>query len=171
MVIAGSGGPISLSIPIVGSRSNKLPYDQIEIDNNSTWKRDHFRTLVTSYGNSPFFFHYRDELESLYNGTHIFLYEWNLICLNWLLEKLRLHDQIVVTNHLSHQQTGVNQLSDFYTPANYNRHEPILRYPQVFEDRLGFLPNLSALDMLFNYGPESGILLKKFHVALIQITD
>ena len=33
-------------------------------------------------------------------------------------------------------------------------------YYQVFRDKLGFLPNLSIVDLLFNMGPESLILLQ-----------
>ncbi|MDE6172223.1 MAG: WbqC family protein, partial [Bacteroides sp.] len=33
-------------------------------------------------------------------------------------------------------------------------------YYQVFQERLGFLPNLSIVDLLFNMGPESVLVLK-----------
>ena len=34
-------------------------------------------------------------------------------------------------------------------------------YYQVFQERLGFLPNLSIIDLLFNMGPESLLILQK----------
>ena len=34
-------------------------------------------------------------------------------------------------------------------------------YYQVFESKLGFLPNLSIIDLLFNMGPESVLILNK----------
>ena len=34
-------------------------------------------------------------------------------------------------------------------------------YYQVFESKLGFLPNLSIIDLLFNMGPESLLVLGK----------
>ena len=155
MIIAGAGGPIPLSIPIIGSRSNKLPYDQIQIDNKATWQRDHFRTLVAAYGNSPFFFHYRDEIESLFAQKTELLYEWNMICLNWILQKLKLDEKIIITECASLDRQDIKDLSDMITPANYKTQQPILKYTQVFEDRVGFLANLSSLDLLLNVGPDA----------------
>ena len=34
-------------------------------------------------------------------------------------------------------------------------------YYQVFQERLGFLPNLSIIDLLFNMGPESLLVLQQ----------
>ena len=34
-----------------------------------------------------------------------------------------------------------------------------IRYRQVFEDKTGFIPNLSVLDLLFCQGPRSGLAL------------
>lgn len=34
-------------------------------------------------------------------------------------------------------------------------------YYQVFQEKLGFLPNLSIIDLLFNMGPESLLVLKR----------
>jgi len=39
-------------------------------------------------------------------------------------------------------------------------YHPVV-YHQVFEDRFGFLPGLSILDMLFNEGPDTLALLKR----------
>ena len=40
-------------------------------------------------------------------------------------------------------------------PATINKLYPDpKRYPQVFEDRFGFVPNLSVLDYLFCVGPK-----------------
>jgi len=36
-------------------------------------------------------------------------------------------------------------------------HTP--KYNQVFEEKNGFIPNLSFIDLLFNCGPESGVVL------------
>jgi hypothetical protein len=156
MVIAGSVGPIKLSIPIVGSRSTHLPFNQVEIDNQSAWQQTHFRTLVTAYGNSPFFQHYRDELELLFSVPPVLLFEWNMRCLTWLLSKIRLSDRLNSTDKDPSNELDVKHYSDVYTPKTYNQQPHFIKYPQVFEDRVGFLPNLSMLDMLFNVGPEAG---------------
>jgi hypothetical protein len=53
-----------------------------------------------------------------------------------------------------------NLLTDGYAvfaedlPKNYHEKTDI-RYPQLFEDRVGFLPNLSILDLLFMEGPNT----------------
>jgi hypothetical protein len=46
-------------------------------------------------------------------------------------------------------------VSDKYKPSNYTSPEngPFLKYPQVFEDKIGFQINMSVLDLLFNVGP------------------
>jgi hypothetical protein len=35
------------------------------------------------------------------------------------------------------------------------------RYIQVFEEKLGFIPDLSIIDLLFNLGPEAHDYLRK----------
>jgi hypothetical protein len=44
---------------------------------------------------------------------------------------------------------------DKYKPSNFSSPEngPFLKYPQVFEDKIGFQINMSVLDLLFNVGP------------------
>jgi hypothetical protein len=156
MIIAASNGPIQLSVPVVGGRSIKSRYKEVEIDYKSNWQRDHFRTLCTAYGNSPFFMFYRDELEQLYQETPRLLYEWNLMCLSWVFKKMKV--DIKIDNTIIHENEAKHtSFIDSYSPQNFNRHttEISVTYNQVFEDKTGFFPNLSVLDLMFNEGSNS----------------
>jgi hypothetical protein len=112
--------------------------------------------LCTAYGNSPFFLFYRDELEQLFQQKPRLLYEWNLLCIEWVLKKMKIHLPIV--NDISSQNQDKSSLiTDQYSPQNYTAHSSIINvlYQQVFEEKTGFLPNLSILDLLFNEGSHS----------------
>jgi WbqC-like protein family len=155
LLIPGSNGIISLSIPVMGGRATKLAYKQVLIDFTSCWQRDHFRTLDSVYGNSPFYFQYRDELSALYVKKVDFLYSWNLSCMEWVSSKIGLIIPIDYAQSNDADETIPVHVVDKYKPNNYNEpvNGPFLKYPQVFEDRIGFKNNMSILDMLFNVGP------------------
>ena len=156
MIIAASNGPIQLSVPVIGGRSIKSRYKEVEIDYKSNWQRDHFRTLSTAYGNSPFFMFYRDELEQLYQETPRLLYEWNLLCLSWVFKKMKIEKKL--DGELIHENdSSQTSFVDLYSPQNFNGQPTIISvtYNQVFEDKTGFLANLSVLDLLFNEGSHS----------------
>lgn len=156
MIIAAANGTIQLSIPVIGGRAIKSIYKEVEIDYRSHWQRDHFRTLCTAYGNSPFFMFYRDELEKLYQETPRLLYEWNLMCLAWVLKKMKIEKKI--ENEIVHENDlQKTSFFELYTPQNLNTNSTskCVTYNQVFADKTGFLPNLSILDLLFNEGPHA----------------
>jgi hypothetical protein len=156
LIIAAADGPIQLSIPVVGGRSIKSIYREVEIDYKSNWQRDHFRTLCTAYGNSPFFLFYRDELEQLFQQKTRLLHEWNLLCLEWVLKKIKIH--LLIVNDISSQNEDIYSVrADRYSPQNYtiDSSKVDVSYQQVFEEKTGFLPNLSILDLLFNEGSHS----------------
>lgn len=161
MIIAGATGPITLSIPVVGGRNVKLPYKEVEIDYTNSWQRDHFRTLCTVYGNSPFFQFYKNELEHLFNTNKQFLYDWNFSCLNWVFKKMKFSPAYIEENQDLSQLTSSSIVVE-YLPSNYKTlaNREMIAYNQVFQDKTGFLPNISIIDLLFNEGTASlGILL------------
>jgi hypothetical protein len=163
-IIAGANGIIQLSIPVVGGRSVNLPYKEIQIDYKTEWNRDHYRTLSTVYGNSPFFMYYKDELLAMYEQKPNSLFEWNLTCFHWVLKKLKLEIPISIENRPS-ENLGSDTPIERYFPNNYDAFADAgyLKYSQVFEDKIGFKPNLSILDLLFNAGPQTKSLLQVFN--------
>ncbi len=155
-IIAGASGTITLSIPIIGGRSIKLPYQEVQIDYNNNWQRDHFRTLCTAYGNSPYFMFYKDELAVLFESKPRFLFEWNLQCINWVFRKIKLETPIHINREISKNDSS-RFVFDHMVPSNYDIEcfSPFLKYTQVFEDIIGFKPNLSILDLLFIAGSQT----------------
>lgn len=166
-IIAGATGPITLSIPIIGGRSIKLPYKEVEIDYSNNWQRDHFRTLCTAYGNSPFFMFYKDELEKIFEQKPKYLYQWNLFCLEWILKKNKIEVPIEIEEKQHFIAKNIDQFTEFL-PQNYSSisKDLNLKYHQVFEDKTGFLPNLSVLDLLFNQGPMALKLILNMNIKL-----
>lgn len=157
MLLPGGNGLVSLSIPVVGGRAVKQPFKNIEIDYSTTWQRDHFRSLDTIYGNSPFYFQYRPALKEIYDQNPIFLVEWNQICFDWIVKKMKINLELVQEANQSIDKKDIRERKDFYLPSNFNKivHQPFIKYPQLFEDRIGFKPNVSILDLLFNLGPDA----------------
>ena len=156
MIIPSSSKVISLSIPLRGGRKIQASYNAVQIDHSQFWQRAHFRSIATAYGSAPFFFQYKDELKTLFERKEKFLYDWNLLCLDWLLSKIKIQLPMI-EQAASETHTGVKeQLVDFYRPTNFNEkmNGPFTKYQQVFEDKIGFQPNMSILDLLFNVGPQ-----------------
>jgi hypothetical protein len=149
-VIPGSNGLISLTIPIQGGRNSKSKQDEVKIDNRYHWQRDHFRTLESVYGRSPFFSYYTNELESLFQIHTENLLEWNMACIQWILRRLKSEEE------LSIRTVSIENVQSFKDHSIGQESQPgTMRYPQVFEERTGFKPDMSIVDLVFNMGPDA----------------
>jgi len=100
-----------------------------------------------------------DDLDDIYKTPYRRLVEWNLLCLNWVKEKLEWPTEFRFTEEaVSYGAVGVDDRRNNVRPKNYGHWNPV-KYRQVFEERTGFFPNLSILDLLFNTGKRAGELL------------
>lgn len=158
-VVLGGSGPIMLSIPLKGGRSQRRLTREVEIDHQQAWAKRHWKTLVSCYNRSPWFEAYRSELEMLYLRRDRFLVDWNQACMEWLTDKLSIQATICLgegpldKGWMEAQTEEVADWRNRLMPATIDRQiNPAIRYTQVFADRFGFIPNLSLLDFLFCTG-------------------
>ena len=158
--IATANGVLALSIPLLKGKHQQAPIREVAIDNRANWQQQHWRSIKTAYGNSPFFEYYAPGLAQLYQQpfTHLFDFCW--AAQELLLQFLNFSPNLVLTS--AYQTVPAAEVLDFrqqLLPKNYSTYQDKyyhpLPYPQVFEDRQGFLPNLSILDLLFCTGPEA----------------
>jgi WbqC-like protein family len=165
-MIAGTQGIISLSVPLEQGRNQQIPMNQVRISETENWQSRHFKSIRSAYNRSPFFDHYREELELIYQKQFEFLADWNLYCLKWVKEKLVWETEIRFTESaIPFQNDGIADLRNSVLPKNFTEWNPVT-YRQVFEERIGFLPNLSVLDLLFNCGPHGIELLRSSSIRV-----
>ncbi len=162
--IAGPNGLHRLSIPLVKGKNEQLPIREVRIAHAQPWPKRHWQSIRTAYGNSPFFFHYADQLRPLFEKKFDFLFDFNLALLRKLLALMELDVPLQLTaEYHAPAPAGVCDWRGGIFPKKHRQKEdPAFRpspYPQVFAEKHGFLPNLSILDLLFCTGPQASMIL------------
>ena len=148
--IAGPNGVQRLSIPLEKGKHQQMPICEVRIAYDEPWQRRHWRSIKTAYGNAPYFEHYADDLAPFYEKRYDFLFDYNLELLRLILQKKL-------------GWPGEIRLSEQYRAPDAFEGETSRRYPQVFEEKHGFLPDLSVLDLLFCCGKRGGEYLTYLH--------
>ena len=154
-----------LSIPIrhVGGKDGRQKYREVQIDNSYRWQLQHWRTLQTAYRTSPFFEFYEDDVAPLFHREFKYLMAFNWDSIRLLCDSISLNPE---TQHTEGYSKVSNEKHD-YRPLVNAKKETILKfepYQQVFAERHGFIPNTSALDLLFNEGPNASTYLKNIKI-------
>lgn len=161
--ILTANGPLALSVPLRKGKNQQLPIKEVAIAYDQPWIETIQNKLQSSYGKSAFFEHYQDDLFNILERGHQKLFSLNLELLSFVLDKLDWNIKVVETKEYSRSYSEIDcDLREKYRPktSRYVSKKDTFSYPQVFEYKFGFTGSLSILDLLFNLGPEAGLLLK-----------
>jgi hypothetical protein len=159
--IFGANGQINLSIPLEKGRSQKTISRDLRISNDENWQLRHWRSIVSCYNNSPWFKFISDNMADIYFTRFEFLLDWNLACLDWTLRVMKLEFSYSLTSEwVRMPPPGISDFRNMVRPGKPNG-ERATRYPQVFENKFGFIPGLSILDLICCEGPKGAALLLK----------
>lgn len=162
--IYGANGIQSLVIPIKKLHGTKTSIEAIEIDYSGPWQKIHLKSIQSAYQTSPFYEYYADDFNALYSEMPSGLFDLNLRLLQYFLKQLGLNNHVNFTENFEKNPEGLLDFRQSIQPKprlykpdeNFN---PV-PYQQVFQDRYGFLPNLSIIDLLFNEGLNALEILK-----------
>lgn len=152
-VIATGNGLLTLTVPVVRTHGNHTLTRDIGISYQEPWNVRHWRAIVSAYNAAPYFLYYRDELEAILMRRYDWLTELNDAVLGYLIKKMKIYCSVVhteefvppVANDTRNTVTAKHPVTDWRFPE----------YSQVFDTLYGFQPNVSAIDLLFNLGPEA----------------
>lgn len=172
--IAGPNGMQVLSIPLAKGKNQQTPIREVRIAYDEPWQKRHWRSICTAYGNAPYFEHYTDELAPFYEKNYNFLFDFNFELLEFILKKTGCKSQITLSeDFLSPGPSTPGDFRDAVSPKPEKTAAwfyPV-KYAQVFMERYGFLPDLSALDLLFCCGKQSGNYFKTPNWSPARIAD
>jgi len=154
--IATSNGIADLTIPV--DKSGKELVRDIKISGHTDWQTLHWRTIETAYNSSPFFEYYSDDFRPFYEKKWVFLWDFNFQLLQKVMELLDIEKEIQLTAKYEFQMHDVFDVRELIHPKK-NQLTDIPPYYQVFGQKFGFQKGLSILDLLFNMGNESQLIL------------
>ena len=152
MVISTANGLLPLSIPVEKPNGNHTLTKDVTICNKEDWRTKHWRAIQAAYNSSPYFLYYEDDIRKLIFNDCKFLIDLNSEILSYLLKKLRFTTEFSFSKDFCPMPDS--DFRNVFSPK-VAVQPPNKPYPQVFEERFGFQPNLSILDALFNLGPET----------------
>lgn len=164
MYIYSANGIQLLNIPIKHSNTVHQKFRDVQLETAFNWQKQHFKSLEAAYRTSPFFEYFEDDIRSLFEKKHRFMMDLDFETYDLVCNCLGIQADYFKTEEY-HKE--VKEQSDFRFLANgkkdMHQFEP---YPQVFEEKHGFINNLSILDLLFNEGRYAVDYLKKQKISL-----
>ncbi len=160
--ICSANGPVILTVPILLGSFHKTPLKEIKIDYSKRWQQIHLRTLVSSYKSSPFFEFYFPSFESVITRKNKFLLDLNMHSLEVAMQATGIRIPVSYTTEFISFNDKPWDYRNMITPKKKieDSLKEYKKYNQVFEDRYGFIPGLSIIDLIFNTGPDAGKFLQ-----------
>lgn len=155
--ISTANGIMDLSIPV--DKSGKESVRDIKISAHNDWQTHHWRSIESAYNSSPFFEYYSDDIKPFFEKKWVFLWDFNMEIQQAICKLLEIEPNIGTTDTY---QTSVADLQDLRERIHPKKN-PLIEtqsYYQVFEQKFGFTPNLSIIDLLFNMGNEAQLIIK-----------
>ena len=162
-LIATANGVQKLTVPVEkpsrneerGARSEPLLTREVRLSDHGKWRTEHWNAISTAYGESPFFDYYADDLRPFFERRDWeFLFDYNAAIMQKMLE-------LIAPSHLPQLGEAANGL---FSCGRTIKNAPLSSgrgvggeapYWQVYQQRHGFLPDLSILDLLCCMGPEA----------------
>ena len=161
--IYGANGKQILNIPLSYPKTEGRKKTKDILVEDSNWQTQHYKSLKIAYSHSPFFEFYKDDLQLIFEKKYKYLLDVTLDSFIFINDALDL-----AKNHVVSKQYNDSNLNDFrhLASAKSNLSYNFEPYIQMFDDKYGFLENLSILDLLFMEGPNSISFLEKVNVTL-----
>lgn len=152
--IYGANGKQLLNIPIAHtSGSERKKTKDTRVNNDTNWQRHHYKSIQIAYRSSPFFEFYEDDLMPLFTKKYQFLLDVNIDTFLFFNDALELDKTFDKTTEYIVDITTKDYRS--LADVKHKNSRTFTPYTQVFDDKHGFLKNLSMLDLLFMEGPNS----------------
>jgi len=181
-------GTLWMTVPVWKKGLGLQKINEVRVCREGRWARKHLDSLKNAYANAPYFSDHIGFVEALFSSGFEKLIDLNLEIIEYLMKTLGIDTQVVLLSELKTHARGNPLLIEICRKLGASRFlaqkaagkyldtdlfqaaeiqieyfkPPLLVYPQLWG---GFIPNLSAFDLVFNCGPKShDILIKQGNI-------
>ncbi|WP_299226325.1 WbqC family protein [uncultured Psychroserpens sp.] len=153
-IIYGANGRLDLNVPVHYTQKNRQLSKAIDIFSASNWQDLHLKSLESAYRASPFFEYYIDDIKPIFEMPFKTLIDLNFKSIEIIFNCLQLPFEYMLTRIF---ELEPKEYIDARPLANSRKEirQDFQPYDQVFDNKHGFIKNLSILDLLFNEGPNT----------------
>ncbi|MBW1606611.1 MAG: WbqC family protein [Deltaproteobacteria bacterium] len=170
-------GSLWMTVPVKKKGLGFQKIDAVRICYDGRWPKKHLESLKNAYSRAPYFKVHIGFLEALWSTKFEKLIDLNHRAIRYLMQQLKIETKVILSSELGIRSTGDKLLieicekmgaSRFLTQSAAQKYldadrfadagirltqfkQPLLIYPQLWGS---FIPNLSALDLIFNCGPK-----------------
>jgi len=165
--IAGPNGKQSLNVPVIKTNGNHTSIKDITLSEETNWKQQHWNSIETAYNSSAFMMYYEEEIKAVMFKDHKNLWDLNMELLELMLELFQIDTKIIQTKDFEKSPDDCLDYRSTIHPKETSIFAKELdknTYFQVFEDKNGFIRDLSCLDLLFNLGPDAGGFIRRITI-------
>jgi hypothetical protein len=176
--LKGSNGEFWATVPVNSKGHIQKKIKDVEISENSTWRKKHLKAIESCYAKSPFFDNYISFFRECYSKEWRKLSDLTEKMLLWFLEQLKIDVEIFKMSDFQFKQKKSDLISeichefdadiyisgtlgkDYIDVSSFERqgikvYFQEYKHPQYEQLYNSFTPNLSIVDLLFNYGINS----------------
>ena len=157
--IYGANGRLSLIIPI--NHSGERVMKDIKVSHRENWQKLHWKSIKSAYQSSPYFEFYEDKLQKIFEFETDSLIQFNLNALKIIQDILKTEKAYSLNIEYVKIPLEENYREKF--SAKKESEIEVEEYYQTFADKMGFMKDLSILDLICNKGPETLTYLKNIY--------
>lgn len=166
-----------LTVPV---EKKLIPLNKVKIKNDIkigdiNWKEAHFRDIHDNYMKAPYYQKYEKDLTNIYEQQYELLIDLNIKLIKFLIKSFDICTEIVYSSEFELNSKSTEKLVDLVSAVGgdtylsgamgknyldlelFNKNDIKVAH-QVFEHPIyrqqydGFIPNMSAIDVLLNVG-------------------
>jgi len=151
--LAAPEGKILMSLPLENGRNQRVPMKDVKLSTDTDWQSNQWKTIVSLYNRSPFFEYFEHYFKPLFEKPFESLHAFNIAGIRQINDLLKLGLTIeIAEDFIKDHPEETTDLRNTFKPQSEPEAMRSAAYYQVFEDRSGFQPNCSILDLLFCEG-------------------
>jgi hypothetical protein len=179
-----------LTIPI-GHKAISTRICDITSPPDKTWQNNHWQTIYRNYIHTNYFKEYKDYFEEIYRRDYQYLWQINLQITLFLMKCFNIQVEVIKASEMDIDPdlpttdfiiamvkgagghaylsgpSGIEYMVlEKFFQQNINLKSFVFTHPVYKQRYPGFEPNMSAIDLLFNLGPQAAQIIKSSGVTV-----